>query len=100
VGGRNYDDGGVVWGRAGQSERAEMGHWRTEIKPREPALEDDFLMVLEPRLAGSPAPVLRIRKLLGGPGCEIAGPRRTLAVSFPEGSDRPVIRLDGREIEW
>lgn len=100
VDGRNYDDGGNVWRVAAQRPDAEPGRWRAEIRPRRPAARDDFLMVLQPRLADRPEPVLRVRKAAGEPGCEIEGPGRTLAVAFPEHSSLPVIRLDGRTIEW
>lgn len=100
VDGRNYDDNGQVWRIAAQRPQAEPGRWRAEIKPRRPAVQDDFLMVLQPRLADRPEPVLRIRKAKGEPGCEIAGPGRMLAVSFPKNANLPVIRLDGRALEW
>ncbi|MGZ8216540.1 VanZ family protein [Methylomagnum sp.] len=95
VGGRNYDGGGEVWNLAGQRPGSEPGRWRVEIKPRRPAPQDDFLMILKPRIVGRPEPNFRISKLVGPSGCQIEGPQRRLMVTFPEGSGLPSIRLDG-----
>lgn len=96
VNGRNYDEGGAVWAMAAQRAGSEPGRWRVEIKPRRPAAQDDFLMVLKPRIMGRPEPALKISKLEGSPGCQIEGPTRRLSVAFPEGTDLPAIQVDGR----
>jgi VanZ family protein len=101
VNGRNYDEQGQIWATAARRPLAEPGRWRVEIRPRRPALEDDFLMVLQPRIAGHPEPALAIREIVAdeGPGCEIRGPGRRLTVLFPAGSALPVVSLDGASIK-
>ncbi|CAL1240518.1 VanZ family protein [Candidatus Methylocalor cossyra] len=97
---RNYDEGGQIWAALSRRPEVEAGRWRVEIKPRYPARDDEFLMVLKPRLAGRPEPGVEIRKLsgAGGPGCEIVGPKRTLRVAFPRDRDLPAIELDGQKL--
>lgn len=100
VNGVNYDQMGRVWQIAATRPGAEPGRWRVEIRPGRPRAEDDFLLVLQPRLTGRPEPRLEIRKAADGVGCEIRGPGRGLALAFPASPALPVIRLDGRELGW
>jgi VanZ family protein len=97
VDGRNYDEGGEVWKMAERRPLAEPGRWRMEIRPRKAAEEDEFLMVLKPRLAGRPEPRVEVRKIgrRGRNGCEIRGTGRSLAVYFSEG-ELPQVEIDSK----
>lgn len=74
VDGRNYDEGGTLHqaiARKGQP--TEAGAWRIELSPALPREEDEFLVVLIPRLGGD-ATLPGIRRLADGDayGVEIA----------------------------
>src|SRR3569623_3416044 len=77
VAGHNYDEGvGPVLIRRPD---AEPGSWRIALSSAVSLLDERFLVVLQPSLAGGPAPAHRITRLSrdNERGGEIAGRRRT-----------------------
>src|SRR3569623_366770 len=77
VAGHNYDEGvGPVLIRRPD---AEPGSWRIELSSAVSQLDERILVVLQPSLAGGPAPAHRITRLSrdNERGVEIAGRRRT-----------------------
>ena len=88
VDGRNYPAPGVSPRRLAERQ---PGAWRVELRPARPTLEDRFLVVMLPTLAGQ-RPTHRIRRLDRGDalGVEIRGPRRTIRWWFPHDPWRPI----------
>ena len=87
--GKNYDENGAIWDAIRRKGGlAEPGSWRLEISPRGPSEQDEFLVVLVPRISAGQA-MPGIRRLTRGmeKGVEIAGPVRTVRWWFhPEHS--------------
>lgn len=80
VDGKNYDDGGKVQQAMKNTEpgRPEPGAWRLELMPPSEAKEDQFLVVMQPSLAGQkPRATVRRLEEAGRVGAEIVGPQRT-----------------------
>lgn len=73
VDGKNYDENGTLaaaMARKGQP--TEAGAWRIELSPPAPAREDEFLVVLVPRLADDPVlPAIRALSDDSASGVEI-----------------------------
>jgi hypothetical protein len=66
VDGKNYDENGTLAAAiARKGQPTEAGAWRIELSPSVPEREDEFLVVLIPRLAGDDA-IPEIRRLTDG----------------------------------
>ena len=97
IDGKNYDEGGTLHeaiARKGQP--TEAGAWRIELSPSHPRHEDEFLVVLIPRLAGDGA-VPRIRRLAEGAayGVEIVAAGSTRRWWFRPGMQGVNLDADG-----
>jgi hypothetical protein len=73
VDGKNYDEDGTLdQAIARKGQPTEAGAWRIELSPSVPASEDEFLVVLIPRLDGDEsAPLIRRLDGVEGNGVEI-----------------------------
>lgn len=83
VDGKNYDDDGrlkaLIARKHKQGNHSEPGAWRIELSPSTSSADDDFLVVMLPRLAKEGPASHQIRRLESGagPAVEVVGPRRT-----------------------
>lgn len=83
VDGKNYDDDGrikaLVARKHKQGNHSEPGAWRIELAPSTANADDDFLVVMLPRLTKDGPASHQIRRLesSAGPAVEVVGPRRT-----------------------
>ena len=98
VDGYNYDEG--VKEKMARRKDAEPGQWRIELSPATAELEDRFLVVMLPSLAGQ-KPSHTITRLTGNSageiGLEVAGPARVTRWFFkPDGSSLRVEVRDER----
>lgn len=100
VDGRNYDENGTLaaaMARKGQP--AEAGAWRIELSPAAPAREDEFLVVLVPRLAGE-STLPDIRGIADGAasGVQVRSNGVTRTWWFERGTQRVRLESEGRRV--
>ncbi len=100
VDGRNYDENGTLaatMARKGQP--TEAGAWRIELSPAAPAREDEFLVVLIPRLTGdSTLPDIRGVSNGAASGVEIRSNGGTRTWWFERGTQDVHLESDGRRV--
>lgn len=92
---RNYDNNGKIQAalqKAGPGQ-PEPGSWRIELMPPGDAKEDQFLVVMLPRMAGAPVPNTSVQRLEEGArvGAEVRGPKRTTRWWFEPGTQGVLI---------
>ena len=100
VDGRNYDENGTLAAAiARKGQPTEAGAWRIELSPSAPEREDEFLVVLIPRLAGDDA-IPEIRRLTDGQayGVEIRSGGITRSWWFRTGEQGVYLETGGQRI--
>lgn len=100
IDGRNYDENGTLAAAiARKGQPTEAGAWRIELSPSAAEREDEFLVVLIPRLAGDDA-MPAIRRLIAGPayGVEIRSGGITRSWWFRTGEQGVTLETGGQRI--
>ncbi len=100
VDGRNYDENGTLAAAiARKGQPTEAGAWRIELSPATAAREDEFLVVLIPRLAGDDS-LPKVRRLGSGAayGVEIRSGGLTRVWWFRTGEQGVVLQAGGERV--
>ncbi len=95
VDGQNFDEQGGIRKTAQKKPNVEPGAWRVEISPAGDNYEDNFLVVMVPRLRADTdeIEVHATPHEGGGFGCEITGGQRTTGLHFRPAQDQVEVKI-------